>query len=57
MTVRSRVERAVVDRLRGEFQAAGKTDAFEARALQHEIDHLDGLLFLDRVAGEVDPAH
>ena len=25
------------------------TDAFEARALQHEIDHLDGLLFLDRV--------
>ncbi|MFA5890527.1 MAG: peptide deformylase [Actinomycetota bacterium] len=25
-------------------------DAFEARALQHEIDHLDGLLFLDRVA-------
>ena len=26
------------------------TDAFEARALQHEIDHLDGFLFLDRVA-------
>ena len=26
-------------------------DAFEARALQHEMDHLDGLLFLDRVAG------
>ncbi|MEO6205812.1 MAG: peptide deformylase [Mycobacteriales bacterium] len=26
-------------------------DAFEARALQHEIDHLQGLLFLDRVAG------
>lgn len=25
------------------------TDAFEARALQHEIDHLDGLLILDRV--------
>lgn len=24
-------------------------DAFEARAFQHEIDHLDGLLFLDRV--------
>lgn len=23
---------------------------FEARALQHEIDHLDGILFLDRVA-------
>jgi peptide deformylase len=27
------------------------TDAFEARALQHEIDHCAGRLFLDRVAG------
>ncbi|MDG4822446.1 peptide deformylase [Asanoa sp. WMMD1127] len=26
-------------------------DGFEARALQHEIDHCAGLLFLDRVAG------
>lgn len=26
-------------------------DAFEARAVLHELDHLDGLLFLDRVAG------
>jgi peptide deformylase len=26
-------------------------DAFEARAVQHELDHLDGLLFIDRVAG------
>ena len=25
-------------------------DAFEARALLHEVDHLDGVLFLDRVA-------
>ncbi len=32
-------------------QVTISTDAFEARALQHEIDHLDGLLFLDRVAG------
>ncbi len=24
-------------------------DAFEARAVQHELDHLDGLLFLDRL--------
>ena len=24
-------------------------DGFEARCLQHEIDHLDGILFLDRV--------
>jgi peptide deformylase len=28
-----------------------QTDAFEARALQHEIDHCNGLLFIDRVAG------
>lgn len=27
------------------------TDAFELRALQHELDHIDGFLFLDRVAG------
>lgn len=27
------------------------TDAFEARALQHEIDHCAGALFLDRVSG------
>ena len=26
-----------------------EADAFEARALLHEIDHVDGLLFLDRV--------
>ncbi|MDQ3957300.1 MAG: peptide deformylase [Actinomycetota bacterium] len=26
------------------------TDGFEARAFQHEIDHLDGMLILDRVA-------
>ena len=24
-------------------------DGFEARAVQHELDHLDGLLFLDRL--------
>jgi peptide deformylase len=26
------------------------TEGFEARALQHEIDHLDGMLILDRVS-------
>jgi peptide deformylase len=26
-------------------------DAFEARAIQHELDHLDGLIFLDRCDG------
>jgi peptide deformylase len=39
----------------GHLPGAGETeittDAFEARALQHEIDHCAGLLFLDRVAG------
>lgn len=28
-----------------------EAEAFEARALQHEIDHCAGLVFLDRVAG------
>lgn len=27
-----------------------QVDAFEARAFLHELDHLDGRLFLDRVA-------
>jgi peptide deformylase len=40
----------------GRLPGSGKevevvTDAFEARALQHEIDHCAGLLFVDRVAG------
>jgi len=30
-------------------EVAYQVDAFEARAVQHEVDHLDGLLFLDRV--------
>ena len=29
--------------------SAVASEGFEARCLQHEIDHLDGLLFLDRV--------
>lgn len=29
---------------------AVEADTFEARALLHELDHLDGILFLDRVA-------
>jgi len=28
-----------------------ESSGFEARAIQHEIDHLDGLLFLDRLSG------
>ena len=26
-----------------------ETDGFEARCTLHELDHLDGILFLDRV--------
>ena len=42
--------------VRGQLPVTGEwveieTDAFEAVALQHEIDHTNGLLFLDRVAG------
>ncbi len=48
-----RARRVVV---RGELPVTGEpvvleTDAFEAVALQHEIDHTDGALFLDRVSG------
>jgi peptide deformylase len=32
----------------GEMQRY-EMEGFEARAVQHEIDHLDGLLFVDRV--------
>jgi peptide deformylase len=42
----------VAGRLPGSGEAVEiATDAFEARALQHEIDHCAGKLFLDRVAG------
>ena len=49
----ARATRVVV---RGAVPGSGElrelsADAFEARALQHEMDHLDGRLFLDRVAG------
>ena len=29
-------------------------EGFEARAILHEIDHLDGVLILDRVAADSD---
>lgn len=31
-------------------ETGAETSGFEARALQHEIDHLDGILILDRAA-------
>lgn len=47
------VARASVVVVRGWTPEGGELelemDAFEARAAQHELDHLDGLLFLDRV--------
>jgi peptide deformylase len=48
------VKRATRLTVAGTLPLTGKsvtitTDAFEARALQHEIDHCAGLLFLDRV--------
>lgn len=50
------VKRATRLAVRGLLPGSGEqvlveTDAFEARALQHELDHLAGLVFLDRVAG------
>ena len=50
------VKRATRVVVAGELPGTGErvevtADAFEARALQHEIDHCDGLLFLDRAAG------
>jgi peptide deformylase len=50
------VKRATRLVVRGQLPLTGETvelaaNAFEARALQHEIDHCEGLLFLDRAAG------
>ncbi|HVF53796.1 MAG TPA: peptide deformylase [Actinomycetota bacterium] len=48
------VERASTITVRGISPSGEKTlittDGFEARAFQHEVDHLDGFLILDRVA-------
>ncbi len=45
-----RATRVVVEALTAELEPVEiDTEGFEARCLQHEIDHLDGLLFLDRV--------
>lgn len=50
------VKRATRLTVRGLLPGSGEelvveTDAFEARALLHEVDHCGGFLFLDRVAG------
>ncbi|AMV30981.1 Peptide deformylase 1 [Pirellula sp. SH-Sr6A] len=33
-------------------EIAGEVDGFLARIIQHELDHLDGMLFIDRLADE-----
>ncbi len=50
------VKRATRLVVRGQLPGTGeevtvRANAFEARCLQHEIDHCEGLLFLDRAAG------
>jgi peptide deformylase len=45
-----RATRVVVAHADGEVECEG----FEARCVQHELDHLDGVLFLDRVESLVD---
>ena len=45
---RQRAPRDLGDRRRPRASSV-EAHGFEARALQHEVDHLDGLLFLDRV--------
>jgi peptide deformylase len=37
-----------------EVEGLGSFTGFEARAIQHEVDHLDGILFLDRVVSASD---
>ena len=45
--------RAVVQRPRSQRRTSETVEGKEllARAFQHEMDHLDGMLFLDRVRG------
>jgi peptide deformylase len=45
-----RATRIVVQHAAGAVGSLG----FEARCIQHELDHLDGILFLDRVESLVD---
>jgi peptide deformylase len=39
----------------GRAEAALELTGFDARIFQHEIDHLDGVLFTDRLLGETAP--
>ncbi len=56
--IRAKVPRSAS--IRARYQASnGKTvqcdlDGFVARVFQHEVDHLDGLVYLDRITGSKD---
>ena len=39
--------------IEGELRVAPQLEDFHARLFQHEIDHLDGILLVDRLEGEV----
>jgi peptide deformylase len=43
------VRRATHIRVEAEARDPFESEGFEARCIQHELDHLDGVLFLDRV--------
>ena len=50
------VERAAQVRVHGQDAAGAQlqieAEGLEARVIQHEIDHLDGVLILDRISRE-----
>ncbi len=56
LTANVRRSLAVVVEARDPWGAPLRVEAtgFEARAIQHEVDHLDGILFLDRVVSASD---
>ena len=43
---------SIANQVPGTFRRV--VEGFEARAVQHEVDHLDGILFLDRVVSASD---
>jgi len=48
MVPRAAKVRVCFDDMHGQAQCI-ETSGFEARVIQHEVDHLDGILFIDRV--------
>jgi peptide deformylase len=50
----TRAERIVVEAGMDGSRTTYECDAYEARVILHELDHLDGVLFLDRVSSAKD---